>query len=348
MFAILKKLLPVLPKHYKNFKKIFDSQSSFVLFKCNMSCTSDENDLLHLTYGGDKVCHGYARRPELIPPLDVIHHCSDYIVVNKPFDININSNDATKLTVETLVCRLFPEKIDHECANSFRFTHRLDNATSGVLVLALNKRAAAKISNAFRRHRVTKHYVALVRGHVLDRNMLISVPIGEDGIQQKEGVFKMCVKDSPGCKHPKKCVTKIITLEYGLYDAEPATKVLLLPITGRTHQLRVHCKHVGHRIVGDYGYSDRTDSKPYRMMLHSHRLYTKIKGEPFDMTAEDPFVPEIDSKWKPTKIINTYQEFVLSNDKVSDENLSDDTVLVKDLQPKPDLSQQLVEEFIKL
>ncbi|KAJ8317939.1 hypothetical protein KUTeg_003030 [Tegillarca granosa] len=262
MFTILKKLSPVLPKHYKNFKKIFDSQSSFVLFKCNMSCTSDENDLLHLTYGGDKVCHGYARRPELIPPLDVIHHCSDYIVVNKPFDININSNDATKLTVETLVCRLFPEKIDHECANSFRFTHRLDNATSGVLVLALNKRAAAKIS--------------------------------------------------------------------------------------RTHQLRVHCKHVGHRIVGDYGYSDRTDSKPYRMMLHSHRLYTKIKGEPFDMTAEDPFVPEIDSKWKPTKIINTYQEFVLSNDKVSDENLSDDTVLVKDLQPKPDLSQQLVEEFIKL
>lgn len=72
--------------------------------------------------------------------------------------------------------------------------------------------------------------------------------------------------------------------------------------SGRSHQLRVHCDHIGHRIVGDYMYSNRQDTSPYRMMLHSLRL----KFGELDILSTDPFTPTIDDMWKVTDVINTY------------------------------------------
>ena len=68
-------------------------------------------------------------------------------------------------------------------------------------------------------------------------------------------------------------------------------------ITGRTHQLRVHCDHIGHTIVGDYTYSLRQDQKPDRMMLHSHRLISDMNIESLNITAPDPFVIESLPEW---------------------------------------------------
>ena len=83
--------------------------------------------------------------------------------------------------------------------------------------------------------------------------------------------------------------------------------------TGRTNQLRVHMKHCGHVIVGDYRYSNRTEVTPYRMMLHAHRLVIPMRKEVIDVTAPDPFLTESDSMWKPTKVFNTYKNFVMEN-----------------------------------
>ena len=67
---------------------------------------------------------------------------------------------------------------------------------------------------------------------------------------------------------------------------------------------------MGHQIVGDYAYSNRTDVKPYRMMLHAHRLVIPMLTEHIDVVAPDPFKPEIDKLWKPEKVVRTYDDYV--------------------------------------
>lgn len=68
---------------------------------------------------------------------------------------------------------------------------------------------------------------------------------------------------------------------------------------GRTHQLRVHCSTIGHPIVGDFTYSFKKDSGPYRMMLHAYYLRIPTSKELIEVSAPDPFVPTLDHNWVP-------------------------------------------------
>jgi len=81
-------------------------------------------------------------------------------------------------------------------------------------------------------------------------------------------------------------------------------------ITGRTHQLRVHCRHIGHPVVGDYMYSDRVDTAPYRMMLHALRLVVPMKRENIDVVAPDPLTRDADPLWVPTETFETYSGYI--------------------------------------
>jgi 23S rRNA-/tRNA-specific pseudouridylate synthase len=83
--------------------------------------------------------------------------------------------------------------------------------------------------------------------------------------------------------------THLVVLERGICYGYPATKVLLRPITGRRHQLRIHTTSLGHTIVGDYTYSNRKDVLPYRMFLHAYKLQLLSRLENLDITTEDPF-----------------------------------------------------------
>lgn len=89
----------------------------------------------------------------------------------------------------------------------------------------------------------------------------------------------------------------------------PATKVLLKPLTGRRHQLRLHLSHMGHTIVGDFTYSNRRDVWPYRMFLHAHRLVVPSPFDHIDVKTKDPFTPEDPrNKWVPIETLNTLTE----------------------------------------
>lgn len=82
----------------------------------------------------------------------------------------------------------------------------------------------------------------------------------------------MCTADGDTCcTNPRNAHTRLVVLERGLYMSYPATKVLLQLMTGRRHQIRVHCSTIGHTIVGDYTYSGRKDTSPNRTFLHSYR-----------------------------------------------------------------------------
>jgi len=246
-----------------------------------------------------------------INDIGILYQSKDFLVVNKHYDVLINSNNAGDLvTVQTQLEHLYPQNVDHTCQHKFRFVHRLDFATSGALCIALTKKGAASAFKAFKEHKVDKKYIALVRGHVTpsDEQLEINIGIGKD-LSVKD-FNKMCVESSSECSSPRDAHTSLLLLEHGWYDddEQPVSKVLLTPHTGRTHQLRIHCRHIGHTIVGDYCYSDRKDVKPYRMMLHAHKLSINTKHEQISVTAGDPFTPGCDTLWKPQRIFNSCED----------------------------------------
>ncbi|XP_028842044.1 RNA pseudouridylate synthase domain-containing protein 1 [Denticeps clupeoides] len=238
--------------------------------------------------------------------LRVLHHSADYIVVNKHWDVRIDSKMwYEKLTVQHQLKRRFPELADPVTYYGFRFCHQLDFSTSGALCVALNKAAAGNAYRFFKERLVTKAYLALVRGTVEEKEMTVEFAIGKNTTEGK--THMMCIEGTEACENPKPSQTVLRVLEYGTYEGEPVTKVLLQPLTGRTHQLRVHCSAVGHPIVGDFTYSLGKDNSPYRMMLHAYLLRIPLPKEPIQVIAPDPFIPDTDAKWEPQRTVQTVE-----------------------------------------
>lgn len=238
--------------------------------------------------------------------LCVLYQSADYLVVNKHWDIRIDSKLWSEThTVQKQLKHRFPQLSDPQTHYGFRFCHQLDFSTSGALCVALNKAAAGQAYRCFKDRTVTKAYLALVRGTVAESRMTLDAAIGKNTTDGK--THMMCVEGTQGCENPKPSQTFLTVLEYGSYDGQPVTKVLLQPLTGRTHQLRVHCSAVGHAIVGDFTYSLGADCAPYRMMLHAYFLRVPLEHEVIEVTASDSFVSEIDPKWTPDTCIQNLQ-----------------------------------------
>ncbi|KAJ3601226.1 hypothetical protein NHX12_032199 [Muraenolepis orangiensis] len=236
--------------------------------------------------------------------LRVLLQSEDFIVVDKHCDLRIDSKMwYEKNTVQAQLRQRFPLLADPLTYYGFRFCHQLDFSTSGALCVALNKAAAGRAYRCFKDRTVTKGYLALLRGRVEGENRTIDFSIGKTSTEGK--THMMCIEGTEGCENPKACQTELRVLEYGTYDGEPATKVLLEPLTGRTHQLRVHCSALGHPIVGDFTYSLGADSAPYRMMLHAHLLRLPLEPRALQVTAGDPFLPALDPKWLPQCTLRT-------------------------------------------
>ncbi|NXP53587.1 RUSD1 protein, partial [Heliornis fulica] len=247
--------------------------------------------------------------PGTIDNLSILYQSSDFIVVNKHWDIRIDSKMWYEtLTLQSQLKYRFPELADPDTYYGFRFCHQLDFSTSGALCVALNKAAAGSAYKCFKDRLVTKAYLALVRGHVSQSRMTIRHAIGKN---TTEGMtHMMCIDGTEGCENPKPCQSELIVLEHGSYSGDPVTKVLLQPLTGRTHQLRVHCSAIGHPIVGDFTYSHKKDSSPYRMMLHAYYLRIPTGKELIEVCAPDPFVTTMDSNWVPHHVTHQLDETI--------------------------------------
>lgn len=241
--------------------------------------------------------------PQDSPPtrrqISILYSSKNYVVVEKPPDLLLNSNDRTCCTVHTQLCSLLPHLADDSLRHSFRYPHRLDFATSGILCVALNKAAARWAVQAFTSHRTEKYYLGLVRGHVRD-NVAIDLSVGQDGRPERSHMMCAATAGRSFCVSPRTATTRLLVLQRGLYDGREATKVLLKPFTGRRHQLRVHCAEIGHTIVGDYTYSDGQDRAPHRMFLHAFRLVVPTEEEVVDVSTSDPFSEqEPENCWQP-------------------------------------------------
>ena len=141
--------------------------------------------------------------------------------------------------------------------------HRLDRATSGLLVVAKTQRALSILTRHFHERRVAKRYLALVCGRVAADECEIDAPIGRDAAARPQ--WRVLATG-------RAARTRLRVLERG----DAATLVELEPVTGRTNQLRIHCAHAGHAIVGDEWYASAHGQveppRAARLCLHAARL----------------------------------------------------------------------------
>lgn len=134
--------------------------------------------------------------------------------------------------------------------------HRLDRDTSGLVVVAKTRAALARLSQHFQRRLVEKRYAAVVAGVVTRDELVINAPIGRDDDARPHW------RVTESGKHAE---TRLRVVERGARR----TLVELEPVTGRTNQLRIHCAHAGHAIVGDVPYAGEPHA---RLCLHASRL----------------------------------------------------------------------------
>ncbi|KAF5906825.1 RNA pseudouridylate synthase domain-containing protein 1, partial [Clarias magur] len=168
--------------------------------------------------------------PASVENLCVLYHSADYLVLNKHWDIRIDSKLWSEThTVQKQLKHRFPQLADPQTHYGFRFCHQLDFSTSGALCVALNKAAAGQAFHCFKDRTVTKAYLALVRGTVANSRMILDAAIGKNTTEGK--THMMCVEGTEGCENAKPSRTLLTVLEYGSYDGEPVSKVLLQPLT---------------------------------------------------------------------------------------------------------------------
>ena len=215
--------------------------------------------------------------------LDILYEDPELIVVNKPTGLLVHPSRTEKSgTLTNALAYHFLQT--GEVTIRPGLLHRLDRDTSGVLAIAKTERAHRIIAKAFRQRRVTKRYVALVNGQVADDFGKIEAPIGRNATSWP----RWCVM-SDGRPAQTRYVVQQRFAAYTLLELEP--------LTGRTHQLRIHCALLGHPIVGDrvYGIKSSNETNPLELssqLLHAHQLSFRhpTSGEEMTFIAPLPSV----------------------------------------------------------
>jgi 23S rRNA pseudouridine1911/1915/1917 synthase len=222
---------------------------------------------------------------------EIIFENKDFLVINKPAGLMVHGVrirsarrvDASREGEPTLVdwlVKKYPEikNVGDEPILRPGIVHRLDKATSGVMIIAKTQASFEHLKKLFQEHRMKKTYVALVFGVPKKEQGTIDAPIGI-----KSGTLKRSIHSS---KMAKSAVT-----EYSLVKKIGDLSLLKInPKTGRTHQIRVHLASIGNPIVGDTLYGKKIQPEfAHRLMLHAASLeFSDGEGNHFVFEAPIP------------------------------------------------------------
>jgi len=183
----------------------------------------------------------------------IIYEDENLVAINKPSGLATQGGSGIEISVDDFV----REK-------KWQLVHRLDKDTSGILLLAKNNKAADLLNAGFKDKTIEKTYLALVCGIPTKTLGVISIPLRKKLLGKNEKVL-------PDFEEGKEAITKFRLLktftDYALLE--------LKPLTGRTHQLRVHCKEIGHPIVNDVKYGGKETLKKdihSYMCLHARKI----------------------------------------------------------------------------
>ncbi|HVF90607.1 MAG TPA: RluA family pseudouridine synthase [Blastocatellia bacterium] len=236
-----------------------------------------------------------AMRPEPVP-LEIIHEDDHILVVVKPSGMLVHPTKSVKsgTLANALTYHLNRAFYDDPASRAVLeagdeapglarpgLVHRLDRATSGLMVIAVTPRALSVLSRHFHRRLVEKRYLAVVRGGGLGQAGVIRAPIGRDPDRRPQwGVMES--------GRPSETRFRVLS------EGPGATLVELEPVTGRTNQLRIHLAHAGHPVIGDElygpGAGDQGSEPGLRLCLHAWRLafHHPSGGEWMEFTSPLP------------------------------------------------------------
>lgn len=239
-----------------------------------------QNDLIEITI---TVSQPVGLIPEDLP-FPVIFENDDLILVNKPAGMVVHP--AAGHSTGTLVHAALAHAPEMEgVGGELRpgVVHRLDKETSGLILMAKNDHSHQWLQNQFRSRKVKKVYLALVDGKPPTPTGRVEAPIGRDLAHRKQMAIVPLEKG-------REAVTEYYTLE----SFSNHTLIEAHPLTGRTHQIRLHLAFIGCPIVGDMLYGHRRQTlQMKRQFLHAARLTVTIPGEKTPRTFEAPLPADL-------------------------------------------------------
>ena len=213
--------------------------------------------------------------------LDVIHADDQCVAINKPSGVSLLRDRSGAPNLYDEIRREYPE---------VKLIHRLDKGTSGVLLLARNDEFHSFASRCFSQRKVTKFYVAITAGHLPQgRTLTIDLPLkpGRKSRFRIAGLREEIRSHPDGWRIDSDDGYKSITRFRVLKKGKRRSLLVLQPISGRTHQIRVHLSWIGHAIAGDllYGSPQSQEQSWDRLLLHSARI--RLPGS-YDFESDVP------------------------------------------------------------
>ncbi len=219
---------------------------------------------------------------------DIIFENDSFVAINKPAGLlSIPDREQTQTSLKDILIAKY---------GSIFTVHRLDKETSGIILFAKNETAHKYYSRLFEERKTEKYYIGLVLGSPAAKKGTIDAPISEHSLQKGLMIVH---------RNGKPSVT-----DYEVIEEHRSFSLLQFQLhTGRTHQIRVHCKNIGHPLACDELYGDGKpillssikrkynlskhdeEERPMlnRLALHAYRLkFTDIDGKDFDLIAELP------------------------------------------------------------
>ena len=205
-------------------------------------------------------------------PLDILYEDEYLLAINKPRNMPVHPSLGNSLPTLAEGVRAYLKT-----PFVFRAVNRLDRDTSGIVIIAKNQLSAAHLSRSLKAGLFTKKYVAIVRGTPSPSSGTIDAPIEREA----EGVLKRIVRadGKPSITHYRVLATN----KFGNSLCE------VMPKTGRTHQIRVHFKHMGHPLVNDFLYCDNVNGETYRLHCRYLKFPHPISGKTLEIQCKSDF-----------------------------------------------------------
>lgn len=233
-----------------------------------MNTILNAGDLLTIIYEEDDVSLN------IVPvelPFEIVYEDEDILVVNKPADMPVHPaiNNFDNTLANGIAC-YFESKGKHFM---FRCINRLDRNTSGLLIVAKHRLAAAILSGFMKKREIHREYLAITSGIFTNKEGTIDLPIGRlsDSIITRFVDFE---NGASAITHYKVIKEYYASEGYTHNNGSDASLLLITLDTGRTHQIRVHMSHIGHPLLGDSLYNESPGDLS-RQALHSYSIKFK-------------------------------------------------------------------------
>ena len=212
----------------------------------------------------------------------IVFENDQLLVINKPSGLAVHGGSGINLGLIEALRQMRPE------SKFLELVHRLDRDTSGAVMVAKKRSTLTALHEDLRQGRISKIYHALVMGHWSKRVTKVDAPLKKNELQSGERVVRV---DSEG----KTSITEFRLME----TYERCSLIEAKPVTGRTHQIRVHALHAGHPIIGDPKYGDEPMNRLLkgegvkRLFLHAAELRLRLPGSPERLIIKAPIEAEL-------------------------------------------------------